>query len=93
MSPATVPAAVGAILTTVEELDALPPHSVVIADPEGRSAREEDRQLAMQKRSDFDSTPYWFVAKDAGMFDAIASEEAVYRFHYGPFLVTWLPAT
>lgn len=87
------PAAVGSTLTTVEELEALPSLTVVIADPTGASSREEDRQLAMQKRSDFDSSPYWFVAKDAGMFDVIASEEAVYRFHYGPFLVAWLPPT
>jgi hypothetical protein len=85
------PAAVGSILTTTEELDALPPFAVVLADPEGMSERERERRLAIQKRPEEHSGLWWYPAWDADIFNALASTEVVHRFHLGPFQVLWLP--
>jgi hypothetical protein len=83
---------VGAVLTTVTELDALPPYTVLLADPDGLSPFERDRCLSIQKRP---GTPgyadYWHPSWDGDIFNAIASEEAVHRFGLGPFLVLWIP--
>ncbi|QAY16087.1 hypothetical protein SEA_ELESAR_36 [Arthrobacter phage Elesar] len=91
MSTAMAPATVGSILTTVEDLDALPVGTIVLGDPEGTHSYEDNRQLALQKRSDGDSPAYWFPSWDTDIFNAIASDEAVERFHLGPFQVLWLP--
>lgn len=88
---ANIPVSAGSVLTTVEELDALPPNSVVLADPAGASAREWERQLSMQKRTDADCTTWWYPSWDSDIFNALASQEAVHRFDLGPFLVLWLP--
>jgi len=84
--------AVGTLLHTAAELDALPPFAVLLADPEGRNAYEDSRCLSMQKRPGTPGyTAFWHMAWDKDMFNALASEEAVGRFHLGPFLVVWLP--
>lgn len=84
---------VGMLLTTVEQLDALPPFTIVLADPEGRNQYPHDRRLSMQKRpGEPGYTDYWYMAWDSDIFNALAAEEAVGRFHLGPFLVVWLPA-
>lgn len=88
-----VPIAVGSVLTTVDELDALPLLAVILADPEGRNAVEDDRHMVLQKRAYFDSEPSWYAARGVTERDPAASEEdaAVHGAHYGPFLVVWLP--
>lgn len=91
MSPAMAPA-VGSILTTVEELDALPHLAVVIGDPDCKNVRESDRAIAIQKRDDGGSGPWWYPAWDTDIWNALASAEVVHRFGLGPFLVVWLPA-
>lgn len=92
MSAATTRPAVGTLLRTVPELDALPPYAVVLADPEGHSPFERDRCLSIQKRPGVPGyTDYWYPSWDMEIFDALASEEVVVRFNLGPFLVLWLP--
>ncbi|QWY84240.1 hypothetical protein QEO77_gp64 [Arthrobacter phage Zaheer] len=91
MSTAMAEAAVGTILATVAELDALPTRAIVLGDPQGSHSYEDNRQLALQKRADGDSAPYWFPSWDTDIFNAISSDEAVERFHLGPFQVIWLP--
>ncbi|MET4095093.1 hypothetical protein [Arthrobacter sp. UYCu712] len=92
MSAAMTRASVGDLLTTEDELDALPAHSVLLADPQGLSPREDDRLLSMQKRpGDSGGMDFWFLAQD-GMFSVLSSDEVVHRFHLGPFLVLWLPS-
>ena len=87
------PAAVGSILTTMEDLDALPPLAVVIGDPDCKNPRESERGIAIQKREDKASLvgAWWYPAWDTDIFDALASTEIVHRFGLGPFLVVWLP--
>ena len=93
MSPAMAPAAVGSILTTMEQLDALPHLAVVIGDPECKNARESDRAIAIQKREDGTSTSaWWYPAWDTDIWNALATTEIVHRFGLGPFLVAWLPS-
>lgn len=94
MSAVLVPIAVGSILTTVEELDALPPLAVIMADPEGRQHREDQRCMVLQKRADLDAEPCWYAARGVTKHDPAESGEdsAVHGAHYGPFLVLWLPA-
>ncbi|AYN59032.1 hypothetical protein PBI_RYAN_42 [Arthrobacter phage Ryan] len=91
MNQATAPVAVGSILTSVSELDALPARTIVLGDPAGNHSYEDNRQLALQKRADGESAPYWFPSWDTDIFNAISSDEAVDRFHLGPFQVLWLP--
>lgn len=95
MSAATTRPAVGSILTSIEELDALPPYAVLLADPEGRNQYERDRCLSIQKRpgDDASSGDWWYPAWDSDIFNALATAEVVHRFHLGPFLVVWLPPT
>jgi hypothetical protein len=93
MSAATTRPAVGTLLTTVAELDALPPFSVVLGDPDCFNDSPDYRRVSMQKRpGDPGYTDYWYPAWDTDIFNALAAEEAVGRFHLGPFLVIWLPA-
>lgn len=93
MSTAMVPIAAGSILTTREELDALPVHSVIMADPDGRQQREDERHMVVQKRADSAEESSWYAARRITQHDAPESEEdsAVHGSHYGPFLVLWLP--
>lgn len=92
MSAAMTRPAIGSLLTSVEELDALPPFAVLLADPEGRNQNPDDRRLSIQKRpGDPGYTDYWYPAWESDIFNALAAEEAVGRFHLGPFLVVWLP--
>jgi hypothetical protein len=84
--------ALGVLLTTVAELDALPPYTVLLADPEGRSPFPWDRCLSIQKRpGEAGEMDYWYPAWDSDIFNALASDEVVTRFRLGPFLVLWLP--
>ncbi|MDN4646122.1 hypothetical protein [Arthrobacter sp. PsM3] len=94
MSPAMVPIAVGSTVTTVEELDALPLLTVIVADPDGRQDREDQRCLMLQKRADYGADPSWYAARTITKNDSAVSEEdsAVHGGHYGPFLVLWLPS-
>ena len=41
--------------------------------------------------SDPGYTDYWYPAWDSDIFNALAAEEVVGRFHLGPFLVVWVP--
>lgn len=92
MSATTTQAAIGTLLRTVAELDALPPFAAVLADPEGRNQYPNDRRLSMQKRSGEPGyTDFWYPAWGSDIFNALASEEAVVRFHLGLFAVLWLP--
>lgn len=95
MSAALVPIAAGSVLTTVEELDALPVLSVIVADPYGREERDDQRRMVLQKRADFGAEASWYAARGTTEHDAVESEEdsTVHGAHYGPFLVLWLPAT
>lgn len=91
MSDLTDLPVVGTLLTTQDELHALPTLSVVLADPDGLGPREDDHRLSMQKRPGGDGcSDYWFLARD-GIFSVLAAEEAVDRFRLGPFLVLWIP--
>ncbi|MCU1518482.1 MAG: hypothetical protein JWQ75_3203 [Pseudarthrobacter sp.] len=93
MSAAMTRPDVGTLLTNLEELDALPPFSVVLADPEGRGQYERDRRLAIQKRPGDDSASgdWWYPAWDSDIWNALATTEIVHRFHLGPFQLLWLP--
>lgn len=83
---------VGVLLSTVAELDAVPPYTVLLADADGLSPFERDRCLSMQKRPGIPGySDYWYPAWSDELFDALASEEAVERFRLGPFRVIWLP--
>lgn len=82
----------GTLLHTTAELDALPPYTVLLADPEGHSPSDRHRRLSLQKRPGTPGyTDYWYPSWDGDIFDALASEEVVIRFHLGPFLILWLP--
>lgn len=86
----------GTLLATAAELDALPRYAVVLGDPDARNQSTDYRRVSMQKRPDGPdplSTDYWFPAWDSDIFNALASEEAVDRFHLGPFLILWIPPT
>lgn len=90
----TMRPAVGSLLHTVAELDALPPFTVLLGDPEGRSQYPNDRRLSLQKRpGEPGYTDYWFPAWESDIFNALAAEEVVVRFHLGPFLVLHVPDT
>ncbi|KQR02462.1 hypothetical protein ASF72_10530 [Arthrobacter sp. Leaf141] len=92
MSAAATWPAVGSMLTTVAELDALPPFSVVLGDPDGLNEAPNYQCVSMQKRPGIPGyEDYWYPAWDGDIFNALASEEAVIRFHLGPFLVLWTP--
>lgn len=93
MSAALVPIAAGSILTTVEELDALPLLSTIMADPDGLDQREDQRQMVLQKRADTGSESSWYAARGTTDHDAPESEadSTVHGAHYGPFLILWLP--
>lgn len=92
MSAATTRPALGALLTTVDELNALPAFSILLADPDEHNHNPNDRRLALQKRpGDPGYTDYWYPAWDSDIFNALAAEEVVGRFHLGPFLVVWVP--
>lgn len=93
MSAETPLAAVGSMLSTQAELDALPPYTVLLGDPEGRSRYERDRRLSIQKRpgDDASSGDWWYPAWDSDIFNALTTGEVVDRFHLGPFLVLYLP--
>ncbi|ALV43100.1 hypothetical protein AU252_19665 [Pseudarthrobacter sulfonivorans] len=96
MSAAMARPHVGMLLTTVTELDALPTFAVVLGDPDCLNDSPDYRRVSMQKRPDGPdplSTDYWYPAWDSDIFNALAAEEAVGRFHLGPFLVVWLPDT
>ena len=94
MSAATTRPPVGTLVSSAAELDALPPFTVVLGDPDGLNQAPDYRRVSLQKRPDgLDglSFDYWYPAWDSDIFNALASEEAVGRFHLGPFLVLWLP--
>lgn len=81
----------GSLLTTVEQLDALPELAVVVGDPEGQHQNEDRRRLAMQKRQlGMDGT--WWNLADFSEF-SWTSAEVVHRLEAGPILVIWLPAS
>lgn len=94
MSAATTRPTVGSILTTVAELDALPPYAVVLGDPECLNDSPDYRRVSIQKRPGEDSLSgdWWYPAWDTDIFNALATTEIVHRFHLGPFLVLWIPA-
>ncbi len=93
MSPAMVPIAVGSMLTTIEELDALPVRAVIMADPDGYTLLESQCQLALQKRADSGADPGWYAARAWTDSERAESKEAsvAHGQHYGPFMVLWLP--
>jgi hypothetical protein len=93
VSLATTPAYVGSMITSAEELDALPVLAVLMADPDGVEPREHERRMVLQKRADFDTEPWWHAARRTTKDDLPKSEAdgAVHGTHYGPFLVIWLP--
>lgn len=91
MSAATTRPAIGTLLTTMDDLDALPHLAVVIGDPDCKNTRESDRAIAIQKRDDGASGPWWYPAWDTDIWNALASAEVAHRFGLGPFLVVWLP--
>ena len=91
MSQATKPVTVGSILTSMEELDALPHLAVVLGDPDCKNPREADRCIALQKRASDSSSEWWYPAWDTDIWNALASTEVVHRFGLGPFVVLWLP--
>lgn len=84
---------VGMLLTTTEELDALPAFAVVLGDPEGLNDSPDYRCVSIQKRPGYDavSGDWWYPAWDTDIWNALATTEVVHRFHLGPFLVIWLP--
>lgn len=93
MSAAMARPHVGMLLTTVDELDALPPFAVVLGDPDGLNDSPDYRRVSIQKRPDRDSLSgdWWYPAWDTDIFNALATTEVVHRFELGPFLVLWLP--
>ena len=86
-------ASVGSILLSMADLDALPDYSVVLGDAEGLSADDRERRIAIQKRPDVHATSgsWWYPAWDTEIFNALASQEVVERFHLGQFLVLHVP--
>ena len=94
MSAALARCAVGAILSTVEELDALPTFAIVLGDPDCLNDSPDYRRVSIQKRTGGEGVPggdWWYPAWDTDIFNALATTEIVHRFHLGPFLVLWLP--
>ncbi len=94
MSAAKARPHVGMILTTVEQLDALPAFAVVLGDPDCLNDSPDYRCVSIQKRPDADSLSgdWWYPAWDTDIFNALATTEIVHRFELGPFVVLWLPA-
>ena len=93
MSPAMVPIAVGSMLTTIEELDALPVRTVIMADPDGNTLLESQCQMALQKRADAGADPGWYAARAWTAQEKAETKESsvAHGQHYGPFQVLWLP--
>lgn len=78
----------GSILTTEQEINALPSGTVVLADPEGRHRYDYHRQMPMKKLDyAYEDDVFWEPAHG----EPITSSEAVLRYSLAPFLVLWFP--